>query len=74
MNLKQELNREQINIRMKVLLEKIDRQMEENLVRRGRLEQDLNLKDEVRISVPTIHRKIIFFSSFWLTRKQIEIS
>jgi hypothetical protein len=37
MNLKQELNREQINIRMKVLLEKIDRQMEENLVRRGRL-------------------------------------
>jgi hypothetical protein len=74
MNLKQELNREQINIRMKVLLEKIDRQMEENLVRRGRLEQDLNLKDEVRISVSTIHRKIIFISSFWLTRKQIEIS
>jgi hypothetical protein len=34
---------------MKVLLEKIDRQTEENLTRRMRLEQDLNLKDEVRI-------------------------
>ncbi len=58
---------------MKVLLEKIDRQMEENLVRRGRLEQDLNLKDEVRISVPTIHRKIIFFfPNFGLLKNKVK--